>query len=121
MLNRVILKAFRGSAPAQINVPRDFWTQVIDIELPQIVKIEHPRGSESAIAEAAKLLSEAKFPVILNGAGVVLSGAIPASRRWPSGWRRRSAATISTMTPSRARTRFPAVRSATTAPRPPWR
>ena len=79
VLNRVILKAFRGSAPAQINVPRDLWTQVIDIELPQIVRIEHPRGGEAAIAEAAALLSEAKFPVILNGAGVVLSGAIPAS------------------------------------------
>jgi sulfoacetaldehyde acetyltransferase len=79
VLNRVILKAHRGSAPAQINVPRDFWTQVIDIDLPQIVQIDHPRGSETAIAEAAKLLSEAKFPVILNGAGVVLSGGIPAS------------------------------------------
>ena len=28
VLNRVIEKAFRGSAPAQINVPRDYWTQV---------------------------------------------------------------------------------------------
>ncbi|HMB77539.1 MAG TPA: sulfoacetaldehyde acetyltransferase [Kiloniellaceae bacterium] len=79
VLNRVILKAFRGSAPAQINVPRDMWTQVIDIELPQIVDIAHPAGSATAIAEAAKLLSEAEFPVILNGAGVVLAGAIPAS------------------------------------------
>ena len=78
-LNRVIEKAWRGSAPAQINVPRDFWTQVIDIELPQVVRLERPQGGRAAIAEAAKLLSEAKFPVILNGAGVVLSGAIPAS------------------------------------------
>src|ERR1700679_2099821 len=30
VLNRVILKAKRRSAPAQINVPRDLWTQVID-------------------------------------------------------------------------------------------
>jgi sulfoacetaldehyde acetyltransferase len=79
VLNRVILKAHRGSAPAQINVPRDFWTQVIDIDLPQIVRIERSGGSERAIAEAARLLSAAKFPVILNGAGVVLAGAIPAS------------------------------------------
>ena len=33
VLNRVIEKAIRSSAPAQINVPRDYWTQVIDIEL----------------------------------------------------------------------------------------
>lgn len=77
VLNRVISKAWRGNAPAQINVPRDMWTQVIDIELPQIVEFERPSGGERAIAAAAKLLSEAKFPVLLNGAGVVLGGAIP--------------------------------------------
>ncbi len=79
VLNRVIEKAWRGSAPAQINIPRDYWTQVIDIELPQIVRLERPRGGEAAIAEAARVLSEASFPVILNGAGVVLGGAIEAS------------------------------------------
>ena len=80
VLNRVILKAWRGSAPAQINVPRDFWTQVIDIELPQMVRFERPAGGQKAIAEAAALLSEARFPVILNGAGVILAGGIPASQ-----------------------------------------
>jgi len=79
VLNRVIEKAIRGSAPAQINIPRDYWTQVIDIELPQVIRLERPAGGEHAIAEAAKLLSEAEFPVILNGAGVVLSGGIDAS------------------------------------------
>ncbi len=77
VLNRVIEKAIRGSAPAQINVPRDFWTQVVDIELPQIVRLERPTGGADAIAEAAKLLSDARFPVILSGAGVVIGGAIP--------------------------------------------
>ena len=80
VLNRVILKAWRGSAPAQINVPRDFWTQVVDIELPQMVRFERPSGGQKAIAEAAALLSEARFPVILNGAGVILAGGIPASQ-----------------------------------------
>jgi len=80
VLNRVILKAWRGSAPAQINVPRDLWTQVVDVELPQVVRFERPAGGPEAIAEAAALLSEARFPVILNGAGVVLSGGIPASQ-----------------------------------------
>ena len=80
VLNRVIEKARRGSAPAQLNMPRDYWTQVIDIELPQIVRLERPRGGEHAIEQAAALLSQAKFPVILNGAGVVLGGAIDASK-----------------------------------------
>ena len=72
VLNRVIEKAHRGSAPAQINVPRDFWTQVIDIELPPIVRFERQGGGKEAIEKAAKYLSDAKFPVILSGAGVVI-------------------------------------------------
>lgn len=80
VLNRVIEKARRASAPAQINIPRDMWTQVIDVELPQIVRFERPSGGAEAIAEAAKLLSSAKFPVILNGAGVILGKAIESSK-----------------------------------------
>ena len=76
VLNRVIEKAIRGSAPAQINVPRDYWTQVIDIELPPIVRFERQGGGKESINKAAKILSEAKFPVILSGAGVVIGNAI---------------------------------------------
>ena len=81
VLARVIAKAKRASAPAQINMPRDFWTQVIDIDLPSTPDFEVPAGGEGSVARAAELLSGAKFPVILNGAGVVLSqGGIAASR-----------------------------------------
>jgi len=76
VLNRVIEKAIRGSAPAQINVPRDYWTQVIDIEIPPIVRFERQEGGKEAIKKAAKILSESKFPVILSGAGVVIGNAI---------------------------------------------
>ncbi len=76
VLNRVIQKAIRLSAPAQINVPRDIWTQVIDIALPAMTAFEPPAGGVHAIAEAAKLLSAAKFPVILSGGGVVIGNAI---------------------------------------------
>ena len=81
VLNRVILQAHRLAGPAQINIPRDYWTQVIDIELPQVFRLERPRGGEQAIKDAAALLSEAKFPVILNGAGVVLANGIEASAK----------------------------------------
>ena len=80
VLNRVIMNAHRASAPAQMNIPRDVWTQVIDIEMPEIVCFERPGGGGEAISRAADLLSSAKFPVIVNGAGVVLGGAIAASQ-----------------------------------------
>ena len=76
VLNRVIANAKRASAPAQINIPRDYWTQVIDIDLPEMIDYERPGGGESALQQAADLLSNAKSPVILNGAGVVLADAI---------------------------------------------
>ena len=81
VLNRVIMNAKRASAPAQINMPRDFWTQVIDIDLPEIVAFERPGGGDDALQKAADLLSKAASPVILNGAGVVLAGAIPETMK----------------------------------------
>ncbi|EDM72890.1 sulphoacetaldehyde acetyltransferase [Roseobacter sp. AzwK-3b] len=81
VLARVISKAKNLSGPAQINIPRDYWTQVIDIELPDPIEFERSPGGENSVAEAARLISEARNPVILNGAGVVLSeGGIAASQ-----------------------------------------
>ena len=80
VLTRVIAKAKRLSGPAQLNIPRDFWTQVVDIEIPDPVEFETSPGGENSIKAAADLISGAKNPVILNGAGVVLSqGGIAAS------------------------------------------
>ncbi|MEQ8604795.1 MAG: sulfoacetaldehyde acetyltransferase [Marivibrio sp.] len=81
VLARVIAKAKHLSGPAQINIPRDYWTQVIDTDIPTALVFERSPGGENSVAEAAKLLSDAKRPVILNGAGVVLSdGGIEASQ-----------------------------------------
>ena len=73
VLTRVIAQAKRQSAPAQLNIPRDMWTKVVDIEIPEPIEFEHSSGGGKSVSDAAKLLSEAKNPVILNGAGVVLS------------------------------------------------
>ncbi len=80
VLARVIAKAKHLSAPAQLNIPRDMWTQVIDADLPDPVEFERSPGGETSVEKAAELLSQARNPVILNGAGVVLSkGGIAAS------------------------------------------
>ncbi|MEJ6395429.1 sulfoacetaldehyde acetyltransferase [Gymnodinialimonas sp. 2305UL16-5] len=81
VLTRVISQAKRLSGPAQLNIPRDFWTQVIDIDIPEPIEFERSSGGENSVAKAAEILSNAKNPVILNGAGVVLSeGGIEASK-----------------------------------------
>ena len=81
VLTRVISQAKRLCGPAQLNIPRDMWTQVVDIEIPDPIEFERSPGGENSVAKAAELLSSAKFPVILNGAGVVLAeGGIEASK-----------------------------------------
>ena len=76
VLNRVIEKSIRGSAPAQINVPRDYFCKVVDIDIPKVVRFGKSSPNNEDIIKAAELLSNANFPVILSGAGVVLSDAI---------------------------------------------
>src|SRR6476661_423111 len=44
VLTRVIGEARRRSGPAQINVPRDFFTRQVDIALPPILEFERPAG-----------------------------------------------------------------------------
>merc|ERR1711871_1801316 len=52
------------------------------IDLPNGTEIERSSGGAQSVTAAAELLSKAKFPVILNGAGVILSeGGIEASRK----------------------------------------
>merc|ERR1711972_892341 len=49
VLNRVIEKAIRGSAPAQINIPRDMWTKVIEEALTKAVEGQMQRNVTTLI------------------------------------------------------------------------
>jgi thiamine pyrophosphate-dependent acetolactate synthase large subunit-like protein len=120
VLNRVILKAKRLSAPAQINIPRDFWTQVIDINLPAIVEFERPAGGDAAVTEAAKLLSEAKFLSSCQAPASYSETRSRCVRLWLKSSTRQFATTTSTTTAFRAVTDLLLVRLATTGQKRQW-
>lgn len=75
-LTRCFQRARQHSAPVQFNIPRDLFCQVIDVEIPEPIMPGRQLGDREAVNAAAELLRSAKFPVIVSGAGVVLSDAI---------------------------------------------
>jgi len=80
-LNRCFQRARQHSAPVQFNIPRDMFTQIIDVDIPEPIMPGRQMGDRVAVANAAELLKGAKFPVIVAGAGVVLSDAGDECRR----------------------------------------
>jgi sulfoacetaldehyde acetyltransferase len=80
-LARCFQRARRHSAPVQLNLPRDLFCQLVDCEIPEPVAPGRQPGDREAVSAAARLLAAARFPVIVAGAGVVLSGAGDACRR----------------------------------------
>ncbi|MGH6933628.1 MAG: sulfoacetaldehyde acetyltransferase, partial [Dongiaceae bacterium] len=67
--------ALTERGPTQINIPRDLFYGEIDVNIPRPIKIERGGGGPESLDAAAKLLAEAKFPVIMAGGGVVMGGA----------------------------------------------
>jgi sulfoacetaldehyde acetyltransferase len=65
--------ALSERGPAQLNIPRDYFYGDIDVTLPKPIKVERAAGGARSLEEAAKLLAEAKFPVIVAGGGVIMS------------------------------------------------
>jgi sulfoacetaldehyde acetyltransferase len=67
-------RAMLEMGPTQLNIPRDFFYGDIECEIPEPIRIGRGAGDDAALDEAAKLLGSAKFPVILAGGGVIMSG-----------------------------------------------
>jgi sulfoacetaldehyde acetyltransferase len=65
--------------PTQINIPRDFFYGEADYEIPAPIVVERGAGGESALAEAIALITEAKFPVILSGGGVIMANGVASA------------------------------------------
>ncbi|MBS1270832.1 MAG: Sulfoacetaldehyde acetyltransferase [Gammaproteobacteria bacterium] len=71
---RCFNRAINERGPTQLNIPRDHFYGEIDVEIPGPKLVEHGAGGEESLAEAADLLGEAKFPVIISGGGVIMAG-----------------------------------------------
>jgi sulfoacetaldehyde acetyltransferase len=75
LTGRAFDRALLEMGPTQLNIPRDFFYGDIDCEIPAPIAIERGAGGERSLDEAAELLAQAKFPVILAGGGVVMADA----------------------------------------------
>jgi sulfoacetaldehyde acetyltransferase len=69
-------RAMSEMGPTQLNIPRDYFYGEIDVDIPQPQRLDRGPGGDRSLAEAAELLAQAKFPVIVSGGGVVMADAI---------------------------------------------
>jgi len=72
LTGRAFDRAMHEMGPAQLNIPRDFFYGDIECEIPRPLTIERGAGGETSLDQAAALLAQAQFPVILAGGGIVM-------------------------------------------------
>jgi sulfoacetaldehyde acetyltransferase len=76
LTNRCFDMAMAERGPTQLNIPRDHFYGEVDVDIPGPKVVERGPGGEKSLEDAAALLAEAKFPVIVSGGGVVFSGGV---------------------------------------------
>ncbi len=69
-------RAMSEMGPTQLNIPRDYFYGEIDVEIPQPQRLDRGPGGDASLNQAAELLAQAKFPVIVSGGGVVMADAV---------------------------------------------
>jgi sulfoacetaldehyde acetyltransferase len=69
-------RAMSEMGPTQLNIPRDFFYGEIETEIPQPSRLDRGPGGAKSLDEAAALIAEAEFPVIISGGGVVMGDAV---------------------------------------------
>jgi sulfoacetaldehyde acetyltransferase len=69
-------RAHSEIGPTQLNIPRDFFYGEIEAEIPQPRRLDRGPGGERSLNEAAELLAQAEFPVIISGGGVVMADGV---------------------------------------------
>jgi sulfoacetaldehyde acetyltransferase len=67
-------RAMLEMGPTQLNIPRDFFYGEIEAAISPPMRIAHGPGDSAALDAGAATLAAARFPVILAGGGVIMSG-----------------------------------------------
>jgi sulfoacetaldehyde acetyltransferase len=69
-------RAMAEMGPTQLNIPRDYFYGEIETEIPQPRRLDRGPGGTQSLDEAAALIAEAEFPVVISGGGVVMGDAV---------------------------------------------
>lgn len=69
-------RAMSEMGPTQLNIPRDYFYGEIETEIPEPTTIDRGPGGPRTLDEAADLLAQAQFPVIVSGGGVVFAEGV---------------------------------------------
>jgi len=73
---RAFDRAISEIGPTQLNIPRDRFYGDIDVTIPKPIRIDRGPGGETSLSQAADLLAQAEFPVIVSGGGVVMADGV---------------------------------------------
>lgn len=76
LTHRAFTLAMAERGPTQINIPRDYFYGDIEATIQPPQTIERGPGGPESLEAAARMLAEAKFPVIVAGGGVVFSDGV---------------------------------------------
>ncbi len=77
---RCFERALSEMGPTQLNIPRDFFYGEIDVEIPQPRALDRGPGGDRSLNDAADLLANANFPVIISGGGIVMGDGVDACK-----------------------------------------
>lgn len=69
-------RAMSEMGPTQLNIPRDYFYGEIETEIPRPSRLDRGPGGAKSLDEAADLIAQAEFPVIVSGGGVVMGDAV---------------------------------------------
>lgn len=81
LVRRAFYIAKAENGPVQVDIPRDYFYGEGNYEIYPSMDLERGAGPEHLVREAARLLANARFPVIMAGGGVVQANAVEATKR----------------------------------------